>query len=299
MRPADIGEALRILQDREGEAKVLAGGYSLLPLLKLRLAQPGILVDIARPPGWRGSPRPTTGCASAPGPRTAGSTSTRSSSTSYPTLRDVGRRHRRPAGPQLGHDRRLGRPCRPAADWPAVLLATTRRSSCAARTASASRGPGVLPRYVHHGDRAHRGPDRVRIPRRAPGRAVASRSSSGRRATSRPSRRARRSALPRTARSPGRHRPDGRRRDAVRGHGRRGGAGRPAPVRGGVPRGRCRRRRPEPAGRRRPWTRRIQAGDGRRDGRPGAPGGHPARAVVRLRGRPVDDHPARLGDRQR
>jgi len=48
VRPADIGEALRILQDREGEAKVLAGGYSLIPLLKLRLAQPGILVDIAK-----------------------------------------------------------------------------------------------------------------------------------------------------------------------------------------------------------------------------------------------------------
>jgi len=46
VRPADLGEALRILKDREGEAKVLSGGYSLLPLLKLRLAQPALLVDI-------------------------------------------------------------------------------------------------------------------------------------------------------------------------------------------------------------------------------------------------------------
>jgi carbon-monoxide dehydrogenase medium subunit len=46
VRPADLGEALRILKEREGEAKVLAGGFSLLPLLKLRLAQPGLLVDI-------------------------------------------------------------------------------------------------------------------------------------------------------------------------------------------------------------------------------------------------------------
>ncbi|MBF8290243.1 MAG: Xanthine dehydrogenase family protein subunit [Chloroflexi bacterium] len=46
VRPADIGEALRILKEREGEAKVLSGGYSLLPLLKLRLAQPALLVDI-------------------------------------------------------------------------------------------------------------------------------------------------------------------------------------------------------------------------------------------------------------
>ncbi|HEX5589012.1 MAG TPA: xanthine dehydrogenase family protein subunit M [Candidatus Limnocylindrales bacterium] len=46
VRPADIGEALRILREREGEAKILSGGYSLLPLLKLRLAQPALLVDI-------------------------------------------------------------------------------------------------------------------------------------------------------------------------------------------------------------------------------------------------------------
>ena len=46
VRPGSLDEALRILQDREGEAKVLSGGYSLIPLLKLRLAQPGLLVDI-------------------------------------------------------------------------------------------------------------------------------------------------------------------------------------------------------------------------------------------------------------
>jgi aerobic carbon-monoxide dehydrogenase medium subunit len=46
VRPADLGEALRILKEREGEAKVLSGGYSLLPLLKLRLAQPALLVDL-------------------------------------------------------------------------------------------------------------------------------------------------------------------------------------------------------------------------------------------------------------
>ena len=45
-RPGSLDEALRLLRDREGEAKVLAGGYSLIPLLRYRLAQPGILVDI-------------------------------------------------------------------------------------------------------------------------------------------------------------------------------------------------------------------------------------------------------------
>src|SRR3970040_507288 len=46
VRPSDLGEALRILKEREGEAKVLSGGYSLLPLIKLRLAQPALLVDL-------------------------------------------------------------------------------------------------------------------------------------------------------------------------------------------------------------------------------------------------------------
>jgi carbon-monoxide dehydrogenase medium subunit len=46
VRPADLAEALRILKEREGEAKVLSGGYSLLPLIKLRLAQPALLVDL-------------------------------------------------------------------------------------------------------------------------------------------------------------------------------------------------------------------------------------------------------------
>ena len=46
VRPGDLDETLRILTDREGEAKLLSGGYSLIPLIKLRLAQPGLLVDM-------------------------------------------------------------------------------------------------------------------------------------------------------------------------------------------------------------------------------------------------------------
>ena len=46
VRPGSLGETLQILKDREGEAKLLAGGYSLIPLIKLRLAQPALLVDL-------------------------------------------------------------------------------------------------------------------------------------------------------------------------------------------------------------------------------------------------------------
>jgi carbon-monoxide dehydrogenase medium subunit len=46
VRPGNLDETLRILKDREGEAKILSGGYSLIPLIKLRLAQPALLVDL-------------------------------------------------------------------------------------------------------------------------------------------------------------------------------------------------------------------------------------------------------------
>ena len=46
VRPGDLDQALTLLRDREGEAKLLSGGYSLIPLIKLRLAQPGLLVDM-------------------------------------------------------------------------------------------------------------------------------------------------------------------------------------------------------------------------------------------------------------
>jgi carbon-monoxide dehydrogenase medium subunit len=46
VRPAAVHEALQVLADRVGEAKILAGGYSLLPMMRLRLAAPGLLVDI-------------------------------------------------------------------------------------------------------------------------------------------------------------------------------------------------------------------------------------------------------------
>ncbi|MEA2630649.1 MAG: aerobic carbon-monoxide dehydrogenase medium subunit, partial [Chloroflexota bacterium] len=51
VRPGDLDETLRILAEREGDAKLLSGGYSLLPLIKLRLAQPALLVDLRDVPG--------------------------------------------------------------------------------------------------------------------------------------------------------------------------------------------------------------------------------------------------------
>jgi carbon-monoxide dehydrogenase medium subunit len=46
--PATLEEALSLLAGDPDGAKVLAGGHSLIPAMKLRLAQPQLLVDIAR-----------------------------------------------------------------------------------------------------------------------------------------------------------------------------------------------------------------------------------------------------------
>ncbi len=46
VRPASIGEAVTALANGGDDAKVIAGGQSLLPLLRLRLAYPELLVDV-------------------------------------------------------------------------------------------------------------------------------------------------------------------------------------------------------------------------------------------------------------
>jgi aerobic carbon-monoxide dehydrogenase medium subunit len=123
-RPTSVDEALGILRDNEGGAKILSGGYSLLPLLKLRLAQPELLVDIRDLPGLdriveadddlRIGGRATHA-------QIAGNGLVRDR---YPILHDA-------AGgigdPQIRNWGTIGGSCAhadPSSDWPAVLLAT-------------------------------------------------------------------------------------------------------------------------------------------------------------------------------
>src|SRR6202011_1209945 len=49
--PSTLEEALAVLAERGDDAKVMAGGMSLIPLLKLRFSQPALVVDIGRLPG--------------------------------------------------------------------------------------------------------------------------------------------------------------------------------------------------------------------------------------------------------
>jgi aerobic carbon-monoxide dehydrogenase medium subunit len=46
--PATLDEAVGLLAEHQDEAKLLAGGHSLIPAMKLRLAQPALLIDIGR-----------------------------------------------------------------------------------------------------------------------------------------------------------------------------------------------------------------------------------------------------------
>lgn len=53
-RAGSVDEALGMLQQYGDDAKLIAGGHSLLPLMKLRLATPAHLIDIRRIPGLSG-----------------------------------------------------------------------------------------------------------------------------------------------------------------------------------------------------------------------------------------------------
>src|SRR5438477_9755584 len=55
--PESLEEAIRMLHENGDEAKLLAGGHSLLPLMKLRLAAPALLVDLRKVPGLHGIQR--------------------------------------------------------------------------------------------------------------------------------------------------------------------------------------------------------------------------------------------------
>jgi len=52
--PATVDEALALLHEHGDEAKILAGGQSLMPLMNLRLARPKVIVDINRISGLDG-----------------------------------------------------------------------------------------------------------------------------------------------------------------------------------------------------------------------------------------------------
>jgi carbon-monoxide dehydrogenase medium subunit len=53
-RPADLTEAIGLLSRLDSDARVIAGGHSLIPMMKLRLAAPSHLIDLAAIPELKG-----------------------------------------------------------------------------------------------------------------------------------------------------------------------------------------------------------------------------------------------------
>ncbi len=123
LRPDTLEEAIRLLQEHGEEAKILAGGHSLLPVLKARLAFPGVLIDIGRIQGL-------SGVLEEDGAIAIGGLTTHYEIESSPLVRkscpmlaeaagrigDVQVRNRGTIGGSLSH-------ADPAADYPAALIA--------------------------------------------------------------------------------------------------------------------------------------------------------------------------------
>jgi carbon-monoxide dehydrogenase medium subunit len=116
--PESLDDALAALREGGEDAKVLAGGHSLLPLMKLRLAAPSLLVDLRRVPGLTGIERENgsfrIGAMTTHYAVSQGGLGLASSAAG--TIADPQVRYRGTIGGSLAHGD-------PASDMPAILLA--------------------------------------------------------------------------------------------------------------------------------------------------------------------------------
>jgi carbon-monoxide dehydrogenase medium subunit len=118
--PDTLEEALGALSDGGEDAKLLAGGHSLLPLMKLRLAAPSLLVDLRKVPGLRGIERANGGWR-------IGAMTLHGELERTPELGIVSRAAGTIADPQVRNRGTIGGSLAhgdPASDLPAVMLIT-------------------------------------------------------------------------------------------------------------------------------------------------------------------------------
>jgi len=117
--PQTLDEALRELHENGDEAKLLAGGHSLIPLMKLRLAAPALIIDLRRVPGLHGVQRDDAGYrigAMTSHTMVAGDRDLGLAARAASTIADPQVRNRGTIGGSLVHGD-------PASDMPAVLVA--------------------------------------------------------------------------------------------------------------------------------------------------------------------------------
>ena len=121
--PTALDEALSLLQEHGDDAKVLAGGHSLIPTMKLRLAEPAVIIDI-------GGISSLKGISESDGNLVIGALTTHHELESSDLVQqkvpllaetaaeigDVQVRNKGTIGGSLAH-------ADPAADWPATILA--------------------------------------------------------------------------------------------------------------------------------------------------------------------------------
>jgi carbon-monoxide dehydrogenase medium subunit len=117
--PESLEQAVRMLHENGEDAKLIAGGHSLLPLMKLRLATPTLLVDLRRIPGLHGIQRENGSWRIGPMTRHADIQDAPElgvASKAASLIADQQVRNRGTIGGSLAHGD-------PASDLPAVLLA--------------------------------------------------------------------------------------------------------------------------------------------------------------------------------
>jgi carbon-monoxide dehydrogenase medium subunit len=136
--PDTLDEAIRLLGEGGEDAKLLAGGHSLLPLMKLRLATPSLLIDLRKVPGLDGVQRQN-------GSWRIGAMTRHATLERSPNLGVLARAAGTIADPQVRNRGTIGGSLAhgdPASDLPAVLMiaegAVTLRGPGGERTVDAS-----------------------------------------------------------------------------------------------------------------------------------------------------------------
>ena len=159
--PTSVDEALRLLAEGGDDAKIIAGGQSLLPVLKLRLAAPELVIDLAKIDALKGIR--DDGDAIVIGAMTP----------HYQVVADplvaehaslLAKCVATVADPQVRHRGTLGGACAhadPASDIPAPTLALDAEFVIAGPGwATSGRGGGLLHRFLHDRGRRRRDPGR-------------------------------------------------------------------------------------------------------------------------------------------
>ena len=135
--PSTVDEALALLAEYGGSAKVLAGGQSLIPLLKLRFSSPAMLVDVNRIEGLNGIEENSGELRVGALARHSQVAASKLLKSRYPLVAEAATwiadpitRRRGTMGGSLAH-------ADPAGDWGSVMLAMG--ASVVARTSSGER----------------------------------------------------------------------------------------------------------------------------------------------------------------